>query len=205
MPAQGNALGTGIRRKRMPCKGAAILGYCDVAVPVKNRILFRPHRARTLVVDVFPGRCPGLICDCPVRGEDPKAQHQIWRVGLVQNTRLKIGNRQSPRGRVGSVWSWTRPGGKWHSPGRRVFVLRGSEFRPEGETTSQPRATPWEPRFRVSTCPVRAPQISAIAMSQSPVKNRILFRPVRARAWLLNVFPGRCPGLICGCPFGTSN
>ena len=68
MRAQGNALETGIPRKRMPWKGARILGAYDVAVPVKNRILFRPHRARTLVVDVFPGRCPGLISRPPRSG-----------------------------------------------------------------------------------------------------------------------------------------
>ena len=90
------------------------------------------------------------------------------------------------------MWSWTRPGGKWHSPGRRVFVLGGSEFRPEGETTSQPRATPWEPRFRGSV-PCKGATSLAIATSQSPVKNRILFRPVRARAWPLEVVPGQCP------------
>jgi hypothetical protein len=64
-PAQGNALGTAIPRNRMPCKGATILGRCDVAVARENRILFRPVGARVWLVNVFPGRCPGLICDCP--------------------------------------------------------------------------------------------------------------------------------------------
>ena len=83
-------------------------------------------------------------------------------------------------------------------------MLRDLEFRPEGETTFQPRATPWEPGFQGSACPVRAPQFSAVAMSQSHVKNRILFRPFRAGTWLLGVVPGRCPGLICDCPFGAT-
>ncbi len=83
-------------------------------------------------------------------------------------------------------------------------MLRDLEFRPEGETTFQPRATPWEPGFQGSACPVRAPQFSAVAMSQSHVKNRILFRPFRAGTWLLDVVPGRCPGLICDCPFGAT-
>jgi hypothetical protein len=103
MPAQGNALGTGIPRKRMPCKGAAILGYCEVAVPMKNRILFRPHRARTLVVDVFRGRCPVLICDCPVRGEDPKAQHQNAPASRSAMPRAGRCRRRSPVRRANVV------------------------------------------------------------------------------------------------------
>ena len=83
-------------------------------------------------------------------------------------------------------------------------MLRDLEFRPEGETTFQPRATPWEPGFQRSACPVRAPQFSAVATSQSHVKNRILYRTFSARAWLLGLFPGRCPGLICDCPFGAT-
>jgi hypothetical protein len=89
-------------------------------------------------------------------------------------------------------------------PRLRILMLRYSEFGPEGETTCQPRATPWEPGFQRSACPVRAPQFSAVATSQSHAKNRILFRPLRAGTWLLDVIPGRCPGLICDCPFGTS-
>jgi hypothetical protein len=83
-------------------------------------------------------------------------------------------------------------------------MLRDLEFRPEGETTFQPSATPWEPGFQGSARPERAPQVSAVAMSQSHVKNRILFRPFRAGTWLLDVVPGRCPGLICDCPFGAT-
>ena len=89
------------------------------------------------------------------------------------------------------------------SPRLRILKLRILEFRPEGETTCQTRATPWEPGFQGSACPERAPQFSGLAISQSPV-NRILFRPFRARAWLLNVVPGRCPGLICDCPLGAT-
>ena len=45
--------------------------------------LFRPFRARRRVFDAVPqgvasepGRCPGLICGCPVRGGGRTAQHQ---------------------------------------------------------------------------------------------------------------------------------
>src|SRR5439155_24303333 len=31
-----------------------------------------------------------------------------------------------------------------------------------------------------------------------------LCRPFRARSFLRNVVPGRCPGLVCCCPFGAS-
>jgi hypothetical protein len=31
----------------------------------------------------FPGRCPGLICGCPLRGEIRSARLQRGRVGLV--------------------------------------------------------------------------------------------------------------------------
>ena len=35
----------------------------------------------------------------------------------------------------------------------------------------------------------------------------VLFRPFRAGTWVVDVFahPGRCPGLICGCPFGAAD
>jgi hypothetical protein len=132
------------QRKRMPCKGAAILGYCDVAVPVKNRILFRPHRARTLVVDVFPGRCPGLICDCPVRGEDPKALHQnapesrsampragrcrrrspVRRANVVRPSRFQYRCERS--GPIDPRVSFARPAaspiGRWSRTGRGAIV-----------------------------------------------------------------------------------
>jgi hypothetical protein len=119
------------QRKRMPCKGAAILGYCDVAVPVKNRILFRPHRARTLVVDVFRGRCPVLICDCPVRGEDPKAQHQNAPARESAMPRAGRCRRSSPVD--GSMCGFLAP--------RTVGTDRSSgEFRPSGRLTDRPLA-----------------------------------------------------------------
>jgi hypothetical protein len=45
---------------------------------------------------------------------------------------------------------------------------------------------------------------SRLLRARSPPENRILYRTFSARAWLLDVIPGRCPGLICDCPFGAT-
>ena len=77
---------------------------------------------------------------------------------------------------------------------------------PKGKQHARPGQRPGNRRsLKRSAMPVKeAPQLARVlSISQSPV-NRILFRPFRARAWLLNVVPGRCPGLICDCPLGAT-
>ena len=81
----------------MPGKGATILGSYHVASAVKNRILYRTFSARAWLLDVVPGRCPGLICDCPFGATTQKAQHQNLRVGLIGDPRLPNENWKSPR------------------------------------------------------------------------------------------------------------
>ena len=34
---------------------------------------------------------------------------------------------------------------------------------------------------------------------------RVMFRPFRAQVSASDPLPGRCPGLICGCPFGATD
>jgi len=97
------------------------------------------------------------------------------------------------------IGATTRPPWRWRSP-LDVALL---EFRPEGEATCQPRATPWEQGLQGTASPERAAQTSTPAMSQSPTKDPILFGPFRARPSVVGVFPGRCPGLIYNCPFGA--
>jgi hypothetical protein len=58
MPAQGNALGTGIPTKRMPCKGATILGCRDVAVAREKPHSVSPFQGRDVVAWRGPRALP---------------------------------------------------------------------------------------------------------------------------------------------------
>ena len=58
MPAQGNALGTGIPRNCMPCKGATILGRCDVAVAREKPHSVSPFQGRDLAAERVPRALP---------------------------------------------------------------------------------------------------------------------------------------------------
>ena len=65
------------------------------------------------------------------------------------------------------------------------------DFRPEGAATDQPRASPWDHEVK--------PSSTLKGRHKAPE----MFRPFRARVSTSDPIPGRCPGLICGCPFGA--
>jgi len=70
MPAQGNALGAGTRDDACPVSaehGVQSQRYrSSFAIEAGSLSLLRPFRALLIrVICLFPGRCPGLICDCP--------------------------------------------------------------------------------------------------------------------------------------------
>jgi len=94
------------------------------------------------------------------------------------------------------------------------------------------KTPPWKNgQFQPPSCPERAAQLNDHAISKSLVKTRfgmesgrcqaarrsrvmnglsgiegVLFRPYRAGTWVAAEFlPGRCPGLICGSPFGAED
>jgi hypothetical protein len=56
------------------------------------------------VVDVFPGRCPGLICDCPFGATTQKAQHQNVRSRVLCEEDLKL---LRAHGHTGRHWQLT--------------------------------------------------------------------------------------------------
>ena len=75
---------------------------------------------------------------------------------------------------------------------------------PHGKRHESPGQRPGNRDSEGSACRGRAPHFSALTTSLSAVKNRILFRPHRARTLVVDVFPGRCPGLICTAPSGNA-
>ncbi len=101
--AQGNALGTGIPRKGMPCKGATSLGCCDVAVARKRPHSVSPFQGR----DVAAGRVPkgvalGVICDCPFGGDDLRkaATSELGRSVWDLACRMRTGNPLAEKRRL---------------------------------------------------------------------------------------------------------
>jgi hypothetical protein len=64
---------------------------------------------------------------------------------------------------------------------------------PRRGRTNQPRATPWDLEVKPILSPERA------------LHGPVMFRPFRAHVSTSNPIPGRCPGLICGCPFGATD
>ena len=67
MSAQGNALGLKATMMIEPCRGDTN-GIYDLVHPCFMN-LCRPVGAWNFVVDRFLGRCPRLICGCPVGAE----------------------------------------------------------------------------------------------------------------------------------------
>ncbi len=78
MPAQGNALGAAIPRKRVPCKGATSLGYRDVPVAREKPNSVSPRQGSS-----GPRALPWADLWLSLRDVELKAQHQNGRVGLV--------------------------------------------------------------------------------------------------------------------------
>jgi hypothetical protein len=88
---------------------------------------------------------------------------------------------------------------------------------PRRGATNQPRATPWGEGFEGNICPERAVQFSKAASALSArfrtpwiASNQRfawefkgMLRPDRACSCARDEFPGRCPGLVCYCPFGA--
>ena len=75
-------------------------------------------------------------------------------------------------------------------PSHRVLVCA----RPEGAKTNRPRATPRGCGTTNPRRPERATQSGRI---------HHLCRPFRAQVTCRAAHPGRCPGLVCGCPLGA--
>jgi hypothetical protein len=78
-------------------------------------------------------------------------------------------------------------------------LTRGASFdvalfwnSPRRGRTNQPRATPWEWEFPRKTSPGRAQQGAGDVA------------PFQGSGGCVAMIPGRCPGLICDCPFGAN-
>ncbi len=110
-----------------------------------------------------------------------------------------------PRARPVSSPLWnSAPKGKQHaSPGQRPVSSPLWNSAPKGKQHASPGQRPGKRGIQERECPVRAYK-SRLLRARSPPKNRILYRTFSARAWLLDVVPGRCPGPICDCPFGAT-
>jgi hypothetical protein len=76
-------------------------------------------------------------------------------------------------------------------PRLRVLMLRCFGVAPKGPKQESPGQRPG----------YRHPDILVALKGRH--KAIALFRPFRARSRLVGAIPGRCPGLICGCPFGA--
>jgi hypothetical protein len=95
--AQGNALGTRNATNRTSRDRAK-----QSRAPSVFPQLCRPFRAGSYHCSTSsPGRCPGLICCGPFGASPARAQHQNWRVGLIQVYRWRVGLAFVFRWRVG--------------------------------------------------------------------------------------------------------
>jgi hypothetical protein len=79
------------------------------------------------------------------------------------------------------------------SPRLRALMLRCFGICPEGAEHKSPGQRPGN----------RDPDMTRALKGRH--KGIAMFRPFRAWSRVVGAIPGRCPGLICGCPFGAAD
>ncbi len=94
--AQGSALGAAIPRKRVPCKGATILGYRDVAVAREKPNSVSPRQGSGLAAERVPGASPGALLLLPLR-DVSRTQRELLLEVRFSEVHPQLGRREIAR------------------------------------------------------------------------------------------------------------